>query len=151
MATQKIQYIPEGSSPLLERFVNNIMWDGKKRAARKILKDTFLEIAKKGGSDPERVFTKAIENVKPNLEVRPKRVGGAVYQVPMEVKPNRQLSLAFRWIREAARSGKGKPMAQKLAGVLMESAENMGPACKKREDVHRMAAANKAFAHFAKY
>jgi len=147
----KYEYIPEGSNPLLERFINTIMWDGKKNTARKIIKETFIEIGKKSGGDPERIFTKALENVKPNMEVRPKRVGGAVYQVPMEVKPNKQISLAFRWIRDAARSGKGKPMAKKLAAVLLESSENMGPACKKREDVHRMAQANKAFAHFAKY
>jgi len=149
---RKILYIPEGSSAIQERFVNTIMRGGKKSVARKVLKDTFLEITKQGnGQDPERVFEKAIDSVKPSMEVRPKRIGGAVYQIPVEVKPNRQMSLAFRWIIQAARGIKGKPMSKKLSSVLVEAAGGSGPAVKKKEDVHKMAQANKAFAHFAKY
>lgn len=145
-------YIPEGSTALEERFVNSMMSDGKKSTARKILADTFIEITTQAtGQDPERVFEKAIENVKPNMEVRPKRIGGAVYQIPVEVKPGRQLSLAFRWIIGAARLIKGRAMSKKLASVLVEAAAGTGPAVKKKEDSHKMAQANKAFAHFAKY
>lgn len=129
-----------------------MMLCGKKSIARKIFSDAFVEIGKQGGAqNPERVFEKAIENVKPTMEVRPKRIGGAVYQVPVEVKPNRQISLTFRWIIHAARDIKGKPMARKLSAVLLEAAAGAGPAVKKKEDVHKMAQANKAFAHFAKY
>jgi len=145
-------YIPEGSTPMLERFINTMMIKGKKSTARKILKDSFIEISKQeGGQDPEKVFEKAIENVKPNMEVRPKRIGGAVYQIPVEVKPNRQMSLTFRWIILAARAIKGRPMARRLSSVLLEAAAGTGPAVKKKDDSHRMAQANKAFAHFAKY
>lgn len=145
-------YIPEGSTPILERFINTMMRQGKKSTARKILKDAFIEISKQeGGPDPEKIFDKAIENVKPNMEVRPKRIGGAVYQIPVEVKPNRQMSLTFRWIITAARAIKGKPMARRLSSVLIEAAAGTGPAVKKKDDSHRMAQANKAFAHFAKY
>lgn len=149
---KKTIYIPEGSSALQERFINTMMLRGKKSTSRRIFKDAFISIGKKeGGKDPERVFEKAIENVKPAMEVRPKRIGGAVYQIPVEVKQNRQLALTFRWIIAAARAVKGKPMAEKLASVLLEAAAGAGPAVKKRDDVHRMAQANKAFAHFAKY
>lgn len=103
------------------------------------------------GQNPERVFEKAIDNVKPTMEVKPKRIGGAVYQIPVEVKLNRQLSLSFRWIVGAARLMKGKPMAEKLASILVEASNGAGPAVKKRDDVHKMAQANKAFAHLAKY
>ena len=144
-------YVPEGSTALQERFINNMMKQGKKSIARRIMKDAFIQIGKQGGQNPEHVFEKAIENVKPTMEVRPKRIGGAVYQIPVEVKPNRQLSLTFRWIIGAARALKGKPMAIKLAGVLVEASTGAGPAVKKKDDVHRMAQANKAFAHFAKY
>lgn len=147
-------YIPEGSTLLEERFINSMMMRGKKSIARRILGDCYVEIGKQvttPGQDPVRVFEKAIENVKPAMEVRPKRIGGAVYQIPVEVKANRQMSLAFRWIIGAARDLKGKEMARKLAGVLIEAASGAGPAVKKKEDVHKMAQANKAFAHFAKY
>ena len=145
-------YIPEGSTPLQERFINTMMIRGKKSTARRILREAFIAIGKHAsGQDPERVFEKAIENVKPNMEVRPKRIGGAVYQIPVEVKTNRQLSLTFRWIIAAARGIKGKPMATKLSSVLIEASTGTGPAVKKKDDMHRMAEANKAFAHFAKY
>lgn len=145
-------YIPEGSTALEERFINSMMSDGKKSTARRILSETFIDIGTQAtGQDPERIFEKAIENVKPNMEVKPKRIGGAVYQIPVEVKPGRQLSLAFRWIIGAARAVKGKPMSKKLASVLVEAAAGTGPAVKKKDDAHKMAQANKAFAHFAKY
>lgn len=149
---KKSSYIPEGSTPLQERFINTMMQCGKKSISRRIFRESFIEIAKQSnGQNPERVFEKAIDNVKPSMEVRPKRIGGAVYQIPVEVKSNRQISLAFRWIIHAARAVKGKPMAKKLSGVLIEASNGAGPAVKKKEDVHRMAQANKAFAHFAKY
>ena len=149
---KKSTYIPEGSTLLQERFINTMMQQGKKSISRKIVRETFIEIGRQNsGQDPERVFEKAVENVKPQMEVKPKRIGGAVYQIPVEVKSNRQISLAFRWIIQAARGINGKPMANKLAAVLMEAALGTGPAVKKKEDAHRMAQANKAFAHFAKY
>lgn len=149
---KKSSYIPEGSTALQERFISSMMMQGKKSIARKIMRECFLNItAQDSAQDPEKVFEKAIENVKPQMEVRPKRIGGAVYQIPVEVKPNRQMSLTFRWIIGAARSLKGKPMALKLAGVLLEASAGAGPAVKKRDDVHKMAQANKAFAHLAKY
>lgn len=150
---KKTFYIPEGGTALQERFINTMMQQGKKSTSRRLLRDAFVAIANQGekGQDPERVFEKAIDTVKPSMEVRPKRIGGAVYQIPVEVKPSRQVSLAFRWIINAARGIKGKPMAAKLASVLIEASNGAGPAVKKKEDTHRMAQANKAFAHFAKY
>lgn len=152
MSKPKTIYVPEGGTALQERFINTMMLRGKKSTSRRILRETFIEISKQAnGQDPERIFEKAIENVKPSMEVRPKRIGGAVYQIPVEVKPNRQISLSFRWIIQATRTLKGKPTAKKLAGVLLEAAGGAGPAVKKKEDTHKMAQANKAFAHFAKY
>lgn len=151
MAQKRITYIPEDSTPLQEKFINTMMRAGKKTIARKIWKKTLLEISQKSKTDPERVFEQAVENTKPTMEIRPRRIGGAVYQIPLEVKQNRQLSLSFRWLISAARSIKGQPMYKKLASVLLEAASGQGPAVKKKEDIHRMAEANKAFAHFAKY
>lgn len=151
MAQKRVIYIPEGATPLQERFVRTMMVGGKKSIARKIWHTTLMEISKRTNKDPEKLFEKAIENVKPNMEVKPRRIGGAVYQVPSEVKPHRQISLAFRWLIKAARGIKGAPMHKKLAGVFVEASEGQGPAVKKRDDVHRMAQANKAFAHLAKY
>lgn len=148
---QKVKYIPEESSPLQEKFINYVMLEGKKSIARRIFNETLKIISKKTSADPEKIFKTAIANVKPQMEVRPKRIGGAVYQVPREVKPERQLALAFRWIINAARSKKGAPMAQKLAGEIVDASNETGSAIKKKEDTHRMAQANKAFAHFAKY
>ncbi|MFA6521519.1 MAG: 30S ribosomal protein S7 [Candidatus Gracilibacteria bacterium] len=147
---KKANYTPEGYTPLQEKFINSMMERGKKSTARRILKEAFLALSEQK-QDPERIFEKAIENVKPTMEVRPKRIGGAVYQIPVEVKPNRQLALTFRWIINAARALKGKAMALKLSSVLIEASNGAGPAVKKKEDVHKMAQANKAFAHFAKY
>lgn len=127
------------------------MHDGKKTIARKIFHDTLEEIKNKGSKDPEQVFERAIENVKPTMEVRPKRIGGGIYQIPIEVKPKRQTMLAFRWILGATRDKKGSPMAKRLAQELLDAANQMGTAMKKREDTHKMAAANKAFAHYARY
>ncbi len=144
-------YIPEGSTPVQEKFINYVMLDGKKATARKIFKEALKIVNKKTNSDAEKVFLKAIDNVKPRMEVKAKRIGGAVYQVPREVKANRQIALAFRWIIDAARSKKGTTMAQKLANEFIDASNEQGGAVKKKEDTHRMAQANKAFAHFAKY
>ncbi|OIP81989.1 30S ribosomal protein S7 [Candidatus Peregrinibacteria bacterium CG22_combo_CG10-13_8_21_14_all_44_10] len=144
-------YIPEGSTLLQEKFINYIMQSGKKTVARKIFADTMEEIKKKGSKDPEQVFERAIDNVKPSMEVRPKRIGGGIYQIPIEVKTGRQLMLAFRWILGAARDKKGSKMAVKLSQELLDAANQTGTAMKKKEDTHKMAAANKAFAHYARY
>ncbi len=137
-------------SKLVSKFINCMMWDGEKSVAQKVFYDAMEDVSKKiTDSSPLEVFETAIENVKPMLEVRSKRVGGASYQVPMQVRPKRQLSLAFRWILAAARGKKGKPMAQRLAAELMDAYRREGAAMTTRENVHRMAEANKAFAHFA--
>lgn len=124
------------------------MWDGKKDTARAVVYDA-LEIIKKGDADPLETFESALRNVSPLMEVRSRRVGGANYQVPREVPQNRRLALAFRWLINAARAKKGKPMAEKLANEILLAAKNEGDAIKKKDDMHRMAESNKAFAHFA--
>ena len=134
-----------------EKFINYLMLDGKKTVARRIFNETFKIILKKTSNDPEKLFKTAIDNIKPKMEVKAKRIGGAVYQVPREVKPNRQLALAFRWLIDSARKKKGSPMCQRLANELIDASNEQGVAFKKREDTHRMADANKAFAHFARY
>ena len=135
-------------SETLSRFINAVMWNGKKDTARSIVYDALAKI-KEGEADPLETFETALRNVSPLMEVRSRRVGGANYQVPREVPQNRRLALAFRWIINAARSKKGKPMADKLATELLLAAKNEGDAIKKRDEMHRMAEANKAFAHFA--
>ncbi|MCX5659039.1 MAG: 30S ribosomal protein S7 [Planctomycetota bacterium] len=142
---------PRFGSKILARFVNCLMYDGKKAVALRVIYDAMDEIEKrtKGAPTALEVFDKAIQNVKPEVEVRSKRVGGANYQVPMQVNRKRQQSLAFRWILEAARSEKGKPMHLRLAKELMDASKNEGKAVATRENTHRMADANKAFAHFA--
>lgn len=138
------------NSELLARFINVVMLDGKKSVARTVVYNALDEIKKRDEAlDPIVVFETAITNVSPTIEVRSRRVGGANYQVPKEVRPERRRSLAFRWIVAAARSGKGRPMAIKLADELIAASKNEGSAIKKREDVHRMAEANRAFAHLA--
>lgn len=137
-------------SKRVEKFINSVMWDGKKSTARKVVYDAFDIIKEKAKVEsPLEVFDTAIRNVGPQMEIRSRRVGGANYQVPREVRPERKEALAFRWILLAARGGKGKPMAEKLAAELMAAANNEGPAIKKKDDTHKMAEANKAFAHFA--
>jgi small subunit ribosomal protein S7 len=138
------------NSEKLEKFINYIMWSGKKETSRKVMYmalDTVKE--KTGNPNPLEVFDLAMKNAGPMTEVRSKRIGGANYQVPREVRPERRLALAMRWIRDAARGGKGKPMHIKLADELISASKNEGSAIKKKEDTHKMAEANKAFAHFA--
>ncbi len=131
------------------KLINKIMEGGKKTTSRKIVYKTFEIIKEKTKQDPLEIFEKALENAGPILEVKSKRVGGATYQVPREVKGGRRLTLAMRWIINAARSRKGKPMAEKLSEEVMAAAKNEGTAVKKKEDTHRMAEANRAFAHFS--
>lgn len=128
-----------------------MMQRGKKSISRSIFGEAMKIMRDQGIKNPNEVFEKAIRNVMPNMEVRAKRVGGSVYQIPVEVKPKRQLTLSIRWIIDACRSKKGRAMSQKLAAELLEASKESGGAFKKREDVHRMAAANKAFAHLARY
>jgi small subunit ribosomal protein S7 len=138
------------NSKLVSKFINCMMWDGKKSTAQDAFYGAMGIIAEKiKDVSPLEVFETAINNVKPMLEVRSKRVGGASYQVPMQVNPRRQQSLAFRWILLSARGKKGKPMAERLASELIDAYNKQGGAMTTRENVHRMAEANKAFAHFA--
>ena len=137
------------SNTQVAKFINHIMVEGRKAAARKIVYGAFDIIKEKTKKDPLEVFEKALENVAPLLEVRSKRVGGATYQVPVQVKEHRKESLATRWIIGAARGKKGRPMAEKLADELTAAYNREGTAYKKKEDTHRMADANRAFAHFA--
>ena len=143
---------PRYDDKTLSRFINCIMKDGKKSRAQRVVYNALDEIAKRideEGVTELDIFHRAIENVRPNVEVRSKRVGGANYQVPMQVKPKRKQSLAFRWIINAARAEKGKPMHMRLGRELMEASRNEGRAVNTRDQTHRMADANKAFAHFA--
>lgn len=141
---------PRHGSLLAGKFINCMMWDGKKSTAESIFYRALDILAEKyPDKSPIEVFTEAIENVKPNIEVRSRRVGGASYQVPMQVNKKRQQSLAIRWVLQAARDRKGKPMHEKLAAELDAAYKREGAAMTKRENVHRMAEANKAFAHFA--
>ena len=134
----------------LEKFINNVMLDGKKETARKCVYGALDIIKEKTGNEnPVEIFDTAIKNVAPAIEVRSRRVGGANYQVPREVRPERKQALAFRWIIGAARAGKGKPMAERLAAELMAAFNNEGAAIKKRDDTKKMAESNKAFAHLA--
>jgi small subunit ribosomal protein S7 len=141
---------PKYGSALAAKFINSLMWAGKKTVAQRIFYQALEQIKKRVKDQSEiDVFTQAIENAKPIIEVRSKRVGGATYQVPMQVKSNRQQTLAFRWIIQAARAKKGRPMHLKLADELVAAFNREGAAMEKRETVHKMADANKAFAHFA--
>lgn len=137
-------------SETLARFINTLMEGGKKSVARRVVYGALDEIKNRdNAADPLAVFEMAIQNASPNVETRSKRVGGANYQVPIEVRPERRRALAFRWILAGARSGKGKPMHVKLADELTAASKNEGGAIKKRDDVHKMAEANRAFAHLA--
>ena len=137
--------------PLQAKLVNCIMKNGKKTVAVRILEEAFEIMNKKGEEDVMKTFEKAFANITPNVEVKAKRIGGAVYQIPIEVKPKRQLSLSIRWILDGARSKKGRPMAECLANELIDAANERGSAFSRKEDMHRMAQANKAFAHLARY
>lgn len=139
---------PRYQNAMVARFINYLMHGGKKTVARKVLYDAF-DILAEQKKDPLEIFDQAIKNVMPAVEVRSKRVGGANYQVPREVRGDRKIALAFRWIINAARARKGKPMAEKLVQEFLEASQNQGTAIKKKMDTHRMAEANKAFAHFA--
>jgi len=139
---------PIYGSTLAEKFVNTMMWDGKKAISQKIFYNAMNKIQEKSQDDPLKLFKKAVENCKPLVEVKTRRVGGANYQVPVEVPQNRRTSLAIRWILSNARSRPEKGMGEKLANELNDAANLRGGAIKKKDDVHRMAEANKAFAHY---
>ena len=135
-------------SDLVQKFINSMMWDGKRSTAQRTFYTAMDQIAQKTNDDPLKTFKKAVENVKPVLEVKTRRVGGANYQVPVEVNPFRRQSLAIRWLLLYARSRAGKSMVDKLADELIDASNGRGGAIKKKEDIHRMAEANKAFAHY---
>jgi len=139
---------PNYNSKLLSKFVNILLEDGKKSTAERICYGAFDLINKKTGNDPLKVFKTAIENVKPLVEVKPRRVGGATYQVPIEVRAHRRSALAFRWIINYSRGRSEKTMQERLAGELLDAYNNTGSSIKKKEDTHKMAEANKAFAHY---
>ncbi len=139
---------PVYNSKLVTRLVNSVMLDGKKGVAQKIVYGAFEIVAEKTGKDALDAFTEALENIMPVLEVKSRRVGGATYQVPMEVRPERRQTLGLRWLTAYARTRSEKTMKERLAGEIMDALNNSGGACKKRDDTHKMAEANKAFAHF---
>src|SRR5215470_2455440 len=146
--TRDILPDPVYNSTLAEKFVNSMMWDGKKAVSQRIFYLAMDKIKDRSGDDPLKLFKKAVENCKPLLEVKTRRVGGANYQVPVEVSQNRRTSLAIRWILSNARSRPEKSMPEKLANELNDASNLRGGAIKKKDDVHRMAEANKAFAHY---
>jgi len=139
---------PKFGDQTLTKFINVIMLDGKKSTAERIVYGALEQVAAKTKEDPIEIFTRALENVRPVVEVKSRRVGGATYQVPVEVRPQRRTALAMRWLVEAARKRGEKSMGIRLANELVEAADNRGSAVKKREDTHRMAEANKAFSHY---
>lgn len=139
---------PKFHSKLVSKFVHGIMWEGKKSTAETILYDALEIVGKKLNEEPLKIFERAVENVKPVLEVRSRRVGGSTYQVPVEIRPERRQALAIRWIIQYARSRSEKSMKEKLAAEFVDAASNRGSSVKKREDTHKMAEANKAFAHY---
>ena len=139
---------PKFGDLVLSKFMNSLMYDGKKSIAEGIVYGAFDRVARRGGNDPIRVFHEALDNVRPDLEVRSRRVGGATYQVPVDVRPDRAQALGIRWLIKAARGRSEATMDERLANELMDAANNRGTAVKKREDTHRMAEANKAFSHY---
>ncbi|MCU7890995.1 MAG: 30S ribosomal protein S7 [Candidatus Thiodiazotropha sp. (ex Ustalcina ferruginea)] len=139
---------PKYGSQLLAKFINMVMQDGKKSVAEKILYVALDSVAEKRGGEPLELLETALENVRPLVEVKSRRVGGATYQVPVEVRPNRRNSLAMRWLIDASRKRSEKSMAYRLAGELLDASENKGASVKKKDDTHRMAEANKAFSHY---
>lgn len=148
VAKREILPDPKFGNIVLAKFVNHVMESGKKSIAEKIVYGAMEIVEEKAGKDPIEVFEAALENIAPQVEVKSRRVGGATYQVPVEVRPSRRTALAMRWLVEHARARGEKSMRQRLAGELLEAAEGRGNAVRKREDVHRMAEANKAFSHF---
>lgn len=149
-AAEKREVLPDAKfgDIVLTKFMNSLMLDGKKSAAENIVYGAFDIIVSRSGGEPLRVFHDALDNIKPRIEVRSRRVGGATYQVPVEVRSERGQALAIRWLITAARGRSEPTMAQRLSGELQEAAENRGAAVKKREDTHRMAEANRAFSHY---
>ena len=139
---------PMYNSVLVTKLVNSIMLDGKKGVAQKVVYGAFDQIKEKTEKDPIEVFNQAMENIMPSLEVKARRVGGATYQVPIEVRPERRQTLGLRWLTNYSRARSERTMAERLAGEIMDAANNTGSAVKKREDTHKMAESNKAFAHF---
>jgi len=149
-AAVKREVLPDAKfgDEVLTKFINCLMYQGKKSAAESIVYGAFDRIAKRGGQDPIRIFHDALSNVRPAVEVRSRRVGGATYQVPVEVRADRSQALAIRWLIGTARDRSENTMEERLSGELMDAAQNRGAAVKKREDTHRMADANKAFSHY---
>ena len=148
IAKREVLADPIYNSKLVTRLVNSIMLDGKKGVAQKVVYGAFEIIKEKTGKEPMEVYTEALENIMPSLEVKARRVGGATYQVPIEVRPERRQTLGLRWLTTYARARGEKTMKERLAGELMDAANNTGSAVKKREDTHKMAESNKAFAHY---
>jgi small subunit ribosomal protein S7 len=148
VAKREILPDPKFGSQLLAKFINHVMVSGKKAVAEKIVYDALDTVASKSNQDAMELFDKALESIQPMVEVKSRRVGGATYQVPVEVRPSRQMALAMRWLVEYSRKRGEKSMALRLAGEILDAAEGKGAAVKKREDVHRMAEANKAFSHY---
>ena len=136
------------NSVLVQTLINKVMYSGKKSTAERIVYEAMDQMAERTKEDPREIVEKAIRNTMPILEVRPRRVGGATYQIPLEVRPARQVSLAMRWLLTAARARSGRPMAERLSAELLDAYREQGSAIKKREDTHRMAEANKAFVHY---
>ena len=139
---------PVYGSQLVTKLVNSIMLDGKKGVAQKVVYDAFDIVKEKTGRDPLEVFVEAMDNIMPSLEVKARRVGGATYQVPMEVRPERRQTLGLRWLTKYSRARSERNMCQRLAGEILDAVNNLGGAVKKREDTHKMAEANKAFSHY---
>lgn len=148
IAKRDVLQDPVYNSKLVTRLINNIMLDGKKGVAQKIVYDAFAIVEEKTGKNALEAFEEAMENIMPVLEVKARRVGGATYQVPMEVRPERRQTLGLRWITTYSRSRNEKTMKERLAGEIMDALNGLGGACKKRDDTHKMAEANKAFAHY---
>jgi len=148
-SSEQLKPDPRYNKKLVSKFINCLMWDGEKSTAQRVFYDSMDIISKKVSDvEPLEVFEKAVNNAKPLIEVRSKRIGGASYQVPMQISSKRQQSLAFRWLIQSARAKKGKPMCERLASELMDAYNGHGGAMTTRENIHRMAEANKAFAHF---
>ena len=149
-SAEKREILPDAKfgDPVLAKFINCLMYQGKKSVAEEIVYSAFDEVGQRSGQDPVKVFHEALDNVKPAVEVRSRRVGGATYQVPVEVRPARRQALAIRWLIDTARGRSENTMRERLSNELMDAAGNRGNAVKKREDTHRMAEANKAFSHY---